>query len=78
MRRIDSELGAENHYTVPVWLGILEPGSYEIEFSSFDSFNLPFSDLAIELTDHESFNHRILNDVALERSKVYSRVVLRT
>lgn len=76
VRRTNSKIRIDNFYTVPIYvpeLKITDFGKYT--FLSFDSFNLPFDDLMIEITKIEDYKKREISDRYLERSKKYTKKI---
>jgi hypothetical protein len=69
IHRDGSKIGAENFYTVPLSVPELSVGNTcRYEFLSFDSFNLPFSGIRINLTTPQEYEKRRLAKKYLERA----------
>jgi hypothetical protein len=69
IHRDGSKIGAENFYTVPLCVPELSVGSTcRYEFLSFDSFNLPFDGIRINLTTPQEYEKRRLAKKYIERA----------
>ncbi|MGB8296843.1 MAG: hypothetical protein WCG85_15550 [Polyangia bacterium] len=70
VHRDGSSLGPENFYTVPV--NVPELGGHarcRYAFLSFDSFNLRFESIRINLTTVQEYGQRRLSNAYIERSR---------
>jgi len=72
VRRHGSKIGADNFYTVPFFAGDIPLGS-EIEYGllSFDSFNLPFESISIEMCKPEDYAKRRVSSQHIERARKF-------
>jgi hypothetical protein len=69
VHRDGSKLGAENFYTVPIHVPeLVGRATCRYEFLSFDSFNLPFESVRINLATPEEYAKRRLAKKYLERA----------
>jgi hypothetical protein len=76
VHRDGSKIGAANFYTVPISVPELTAGSTcRYEFLSFDSFNLPFDGIRINLTTPHEYEQRRLSKQYLERASDLTKYV---
>ncbi|MGC3990225.1 MAG: hypothetical protein QM796_11195 [Chthoniobacteraceae bacterium] len=74
IRRHGSEIQADNFYTVPFFAAPLSVGAEAVyELLSFDSFNLRFENIAVEMCDPEDYAKRRVSVAHVERAKKFAR-----
>lgn len=74
VRRHGSKIAAANFYTVPFHAEVMVPGDSALyELLSFDSFNLPFRSLSIELCAPEDYRLRRVSAKHVERARAFAR-----
>ena len=72
VRRHRSKIGAENFYTVPFFVEDLRINAIaEYDLLSFDSFNLPFDSISIEMCDFKDYQKRRISKLHLERARKF-------
>jgi hypothetical protein len=70
VRRGDSDIGTENFCTVPFFAKALPVGAAaEYELLVFDSFKLPFANMAVEMCRFEDYLKRRVSLVYLKRAR---------
>ena len=73
VRRGGSKIGQENFYTVPFFAEEMSAGGEaEYELLSFDSFNLPFESVSLELCRHEDYLKRRVSPKHIERAMQFA------
>ncbi len=73
VRRVGSRIDADNFYTVPFFAEEMPVGAEaEYELLSFDSFNLPFQSISVELCRHEDYLRRRVSPKHIERAKMFT------
>jgi hypothetical protein len=73
VRRSGSKIAAENFYTVPFFADHLSEGSEaDYDLLSFDSFNLPFESISVELCTSEDYLKRRVSPEHIERAKRFA------
>ena len=76
VHRCGSKLGIENFYTVPLHVPELTVGrTARYEFLSFDSFNLPFDNVVINMTSPQEYEKRRLAKKYLEKAPDLMRFI---
>ena len=69
VHRDGSKIAAENYYTVPLHVPeLVGHTACRYEFLSFDSFNLPFESVRVNLTTSDEYAERRLAKKYLERA----------
>ena len=72
VRRHGSQIGSENYYTVPFFAGEISPGSeQQYELLSFDSFNVPFQSLSVEMCQPDDYSKRRVSLKHIERARSF-------
>jgi hypothetical protein len=72
VRRHGSEIGGDNFYTIPFFASPLSVGDKATyELLSFDSFNLRFDTMSVEMCDPEDYARRRVSAAHIERSKKF-------
>ena len=73
VRRNGSKIAGDNFYTVPFFAEEMPIGAdVEYELLSFDSFNLPFESLSVELCRHEDYLKRRVSPQHIEQAKKFA------
>lgn len=73
VRRGRSKIAGENFYTVPFFADELKIGAeLEYELLSFDSFNLPFETMSVEMCRPEDYPKRRVSSQHIERAKRFA------
>jgi hypothetical protein len=73
VRRHGSKIGTENFYTVPFFAGDISAGTEaEYELLSFDSFNLPFAEISVEMCQPDDYLKRRVSLMHIERAKGFA------
>jgi hypothetical protein len=76
VRRHGSKIGAENYYTVPFYAEDMPVGAVrEYELLSFDSFNLPFTSVSIEMCRPGDYMKRRVSLQHLERARKFASLI---
>ncbi len=76
VRRGSSDIGAENFSTVPFFAKALPPGAEaEYELLSFDSFNLPFASMTVEMCRFEDYMKRRVSLAYLKKARKFAWLV---
>jgi hypothetical protein len=74
VRRHGSEIREDNFYRVPFFAAPLSVGDEEeYELLSFDSFNLRFETISIEMCDPEDYAKRRVSVAHIERAKKFAK-----
>jgi hypothetical protein len=72
VRRHGSKIGADNFYTVPFFAGDISVGAEaEYELLSFDSFNLPFESISVEIAQSDDYLKRRVSLKHIERARKF-------
>lgn len=76
VRRHDTSIGSENFYTVPIYCPELKTQCECVyDIYSFDSFNLPFEGLSVNMTDPEEYRQRRLAKAYIERAQELTTLI---
>jgi hypothetical protein len=76
VRRHGSKLGADNYYTVPFHAEAMPVGAMqEYELMSFDSFNLPFTSMSVEMCSPDDYRNRRVSLQHLERARKFASLI---
>ncbi len=74
VRRHGSQIRDDNFYTVPLFAEPLSVGDEAVyELLSFDSFNLRFDTMSVEMCDPEDYAKRRVSAAHIERAKRFAR-----
>ena len=73
VRRGGSKIGAENFYTVPFFAEDLPVGAEATyDLLSFDSFNVPFESMTVEMCGPEDYQKRRVSPAHIERAEKFA------
>ena len=76
VRRHGSKIGADNYYTVPFYAEDIPVGAVsEYELLSFDSFNLPFESLSVEMCQPDDYLERRVSLQHIERARKFASLI---
>jgi hypothetical protein len=76
VRRHGSTLGSENYYTVPFFAGKMAAGERrQYELLSFDSFNLSFESVTVEMCRPEDYSKRRVSLAHIGRATRFATLV---
>jgi len=76
VRRHGSTVGPENYYTVPFFAGEMAVGEqHRYEILSFDSFNLPFESVTVEMCRPEDYSRRRVSSAHIDRAHLFATLV---
>jgi hypothetical protein len=74
VRRHGSEIRGDNFYTIPFFVAHLSVGDEAVyELLSFDSFNLHFETMSVEMCDPEDYAKRRVSVAHIERAKKFAK-----
>lgn len=76
VRRHGSKIGADNYYTVPFYAEDVPVGAVqEYDLLSFDSFNLAFTSMSIEMCRPDDYRNRRVSLQHLERARKFALLI---